>query len=105
VSAIDEVEVSREAEAPDGDRSQLLRVQLPLDENPDRNATPSPRFTASLMAVLLPSSSATFNSAKDRPARSRLCSKGQWEPEPDSRTMSGSWARASSETVRRVAHG
>ena len=51
----------REAEAPDGDRPQLLRASSSLwTQNRERNATPRPRFTASLMAALLPSSSETF---------------------------------------------
>ena len=58
----------------------------------ETNDAPSPRFTASLMAALLPISSEIVIASSDDPARSSPFFKAQRVPEPGSRMMSGSRA-------------
>jgi hypothetical protein len=41
---IDEIEIPREAEAPDGDRSQLLRAEFPFHAEPGDERDPEPAF-------------------------------------------------------------
>ena len=41
---VDEIEMPREAEAPDGDRSQLLRAKLPLNAEPGEERDPESAF-------------------------------------------------------------